>query len=427
MSSRPFAAEPAPRTTVLNRIHRELGAKMAPFAGWEMPIQYATGILAEHRAVRTAAGLFDISHMGILEVKGPKSPGFLEAVLASRVSRLNPGKAQYSYLLYPDGTVMDDIYVYRLQRERFILVVNAANTERVRDWIAGVNSGRIVTGDEMPAKKTDRPVEFRDLRDAGEESLIAMALQGSASVRVLQKLAQKQADHAVFQHSAHNIIASVELAGFPALVARTGYAGEKLGFEIYIHPQHAEHFWGAVLEGGRAVGVLPAGLGARDSTRIEAGLPLFGREIEGELGISMAEAGYGFVVKRATPSFIGKQAYMERVKRSRLHILRLKGQGRKTLRPGHVILDRSGKPVGQVTSFAYVHADMTFFVLTCAERNFRPSLGGTVRGGRVPADKFTGQIEERSVVELSALTRFPEDTERGKWPARYAKVGPCGT
>ncbi len=150
-------AEPPLRKTVLNAIHHQLSAKMAAFAGWEMPIQYPAGILAEHRAVRTAAGLFDVSHMSAFEVGGPHALGFLELLLANRASRLAPGEAQYSSALYPDGTHIDDLYVYRLDRERFMLVVNAANAERVMDWVAAVNSRRFAIDEEMPAKEIDAP------------------------------------------------------------------------------------------------------------------------------------------------------------------------------------------------------------------------------------------------------------------------------
>ena len=414
-------AELPMRKTVLNAVHHQLSAKMAPFAGWEMPIQYPTGILAEHRAVRTAAGLFNVSHMSALEIGGPHALGFLELLLANRASRLEPGKAQYSSALYPDGMHVDNLYVYRLDRERFMLVVNAANAERVMDWAAAVNSRRFAIDEEMPAREIDAPVRLRDLRDAGDESLIGLALQGPESPAVLQKLADKPSERGRLERLVRNAIATVRLAGLKAMVARTGYTGEKKGFEIYVHPTDAERFWNAALTAGRPLGVLPAGLGARDSTRVEAGLPLFGHEIEGELGLSMTEAGYGFVARFHRPFFIGRASYMER---SRRHILRLRGQGRKTLRSGHAILDASGRAVGRVTSFAYVHEDMTFIVLACVEESFQPAPGSLVRGVRAAAGESLSRPDERGLVELTALTRFPDDDERTLWPIRYAKPAP---
>ena len=417
-------AEAPVRKTVLNAVHRRLSAKMAPFAGWEMPIQYPTGILAEHRAVRTAAGLFNVSHMSAFEVGGPHALGFLELLLANRASRLAPGEAQYSSALYPDGTHIDDLYVHRLDRERFMLVLNAANAERVMDWAAAVNSRRFAIDEEMPAKEIDAPVQLRDLRHADDESLIGLALQGPESLAVLQRLADQPSERGRLERLVPNAIATARLAGLKAMVARTGYTGERKGFEIYLHPIHAEKFWDAALTAGKPLGVLPAGLGARDSTRVEAGFPLFGHDIEGELGISMTEAGYGFVARFHQPFFIGRAPYLECARRSRRRLLRLRGQGRRTLRAGHAILDASGRAVGRVTSFAYVHEDMTFIVLACAEESFQPAPGSLVRGSRAAAGEPSSRPDERSLVELTALTRFPDDDERAAWPSRYAKAAP---
>lgn len=412
---------PPLRKTALNNVHRALRAKIAPFAGWEMPIQYPGGILAEHRAVRSAAGLFDVSHMGTLEVAGPHAASFLEMVLASEIRRLDRGRAQYACLLYPDGALVDDIYVYRLETERFMLVVNAANADRVKDWMAAVNSRRFVIDEEMPEREIDGEVRLCDLRTAGKDSLVGLALQGPASLRVLEQLATAEADAASLRKLSRNAIVRVGLAGISTLAATTGYTGEKTGFEIYARPEDLQHIWGAILEKGRSSGILPAGLGARDSTRIEASLPLFGHEIEGDLGMSLNEAGYGFVVKLRRPFFIGRTPYAERVRRLRRHILRLRGQGRKTLRPGHVILDGAAKVVGEVTSFAYVHEDMTFFALACVEEGFSPEPGRNVLGARLHAEKSDGRPDERSLVELTVMTRFPDDAERAAWPAGYRK------
>jgi len=210
------------------------------------------------------------------------------------------------------------------------------------------------------------------------------------------------------------------LARIPTRVARTGYTGEDVGYELYVHPDAAPRLWGEVLGCGRTAGVLPAGLGARDSTRIEAGFPLFGHELEGHLDISMEEAGYGYVERLHVPFFIGRGPSIERGAAGERHILRLRGQGRRTVRAGHLILDASNRAVGQVTSFAYVHQDMTFVVLACVEAGFRPEPGAVVRGVRVTSDQLSGEPDERSIVELTVMTRFPEDGERDAWPARYA-------
>jgi glycine hydroxymethyltransferase len=314
---------------------------------------------------------------------------------------------------------VDDLYLYRLERQKFMIVSNASNTERVRDWIAAVNSRRFAIDNDMPDKEADGPVHIRDLRNAGEDSRVGLALQGPLSLSLLQRLTPNAAERAALGRLQMNGFAHATIGGIRCLVARTGYTGEKLGFEIYVHPQEAEEFWTTILETGKPLGVLPAGLGARDSTRVEAGLPLFGHELEGDLGLPLTEAGYGFVVRFHVPFFIGRSAYMGRVRRSRRHVIRLQGQGRKTLRAGHVILDEFGKAVGQVTSFAYAHGDMTYYVLACVAESFRPAPGQKVRGVRLTADKFTGQAEEQAVVELTALTRFPDECERNGWAARY--------
>ena len=420
-----YHAEQLPlRKTVLNRIHHDLGAKMATFAGWEMPIEYPSGILAEHRAVRTAAGLFDVSHMAVFEVSGPQALHLLEVVAANCVSRLDPGQAQYSSLLRPNGTAIDDIYVYRLAWGRFMLVANAANAERVADWLHAVNSHKISIDKDLPAKEVNGPVSIRDLRDADQASRIGLALQGPLSLRIMQQLASNQAERFALRTLVTNSAANVRLADIEVLVARTGYTGEALGFELYVHPDQAGDLWTAMLAVGTPLGALPAGLGARDSARVEAGFPLFGHELEGKLGISMTEAGYGFVTRFHVPFFIGRKPYMERAATSRRHLLRLQGCGRKTLRPGHVILNEDGKAVGEVTSFAYVHADTTFIALACVEEDFCPEPGRNILGARIRVERLDGVPEERSLVGLTVLSRFPEDTERDAWPARYHRSSP---
>ena len=260
----------------------------------------------------------------------------------------------------------------------------------------------------------------RDLRDAGDDSRIGLALQGPVSRAVLQDMAQNARQRTMLGHLVTNRFTNVTLAGLPAMVARTGYTGESLGFEVYVHPDGAETFWNAVLEVGADRGVMPAGLGARDSTRLEAGFPLFGHDLEGDLGICITEAGYGYVPRMHVPFFIGRKPLMQRIKEQGRRLLRLQGQGRKTLRAGHVVLDKSNVAVGEITSFAYVHEDMTFVVLACVDARFAPQPGQAVRGVRVAADRFSGDVEERAVVDLTGLTRFPHGDERSAWPERYA-------
>ena len=405
------------RRTLLNESHQALGAKMVPFAGWEMPVQYPNGIFAEHAAVRTAAGLFDVSHMSQFEVSGRHALAFLDVVLANCVSRLDPGEAQYTCLLYPDGTAVDDLYVYRLERERFMLVANAANAERDWDWINAVNSRQIVIDPAMPAKQVEGQVHIHDLR---EDGVVGLALQGPASAGLLCRVAEKASNRHAIERLEPNRFTTATIAGLDCMVARTGYTGEAVGFEVYVHPAECVRLWNALLDEGEKCGVSPAGLGARDSTRTEAGLPLFGHELEGPCGLTITEAGYGFVTRFHVPFFIGRDAYIDRVRAGRQKVIRLRGRGRRSVRAGHAVIDGAGEPVGQITSFAYTKGDFTFFALASVLSDFRAQPGDAIRAVREPAAKYEPPPRDGGVVELEAVGRFPEDEEREAWPEIYA-------
>ncbi len=408
------------RRTVLNEAHRSLGARMVPFAGWEMPVHYPTGIFEEHRAVRTAAGLFDVSHMSVFEISGAQALAFLDAVLANCVSRLDPGQAGYNYLLYPDGTAADDVFVYRIGPDRFWVVVNAANAERDWDWIEAANSGEVIIDPAMPGKRLDGPVEMRNLREAGDESRIDLALQGPASLDLLRRLAGPLGGATELGRIRQNEFIEVDLAGIPVVAARTGYTGERIGFELFVHPDRAVELWEALLDAGRPAGVIPAGLGARDSTRLEAGFPLFGHELEGDQAGTLTEADYGYVPRFHVPFFIGRSAYISRTAPRGRRLVRLRGQGGKTVREGHIILDQ-GKAVGTVTSFAFLDAAKNFAALAYVDEGFEPEPGARVLGFRAKEIPEGETVDERKIVELTALPRFPDDEERHGWIDRYRK------
>jgi len=418
-----YTYEPAElpiRRTVLNDVHRELGARLVEFAGWEMPVQYPTGIFAEHRAVRTGAGLFDVSHMGVFEIRGGQAPAFLETALAGCVSRLDPGMAGYNYLLYPDGTAIDDVYVYRLEPERYLVVVNAANAEEDWAWLSAVNSRGVVIETSLPGgpiKQADGPVELRDLREAGADSLIDLALQGPRSLDVLARLVN-DSDGRRLGALEMNQFATVSLTGAKAIVARTGYTGELVGFELFVHPDRAVEVFKAILDAGRDAGVLPCGLGARDSTRTEAGFPLFGHELEGPHAGTLTESDYGFVPRFHVPFFIGRSAYMRRVTPRPRKMARLAGKGRKSLRPGHLVLDDQRRPAGVVTSFAFVNEAFDFVVLAYVDVHLDITPGGRIEGLRATTVP-DGAIDEAKLVELTALSRFPDAEERSGWAKRY--------
>ena len=270
--------------TPLHGRHVALGAKMAPFAGWEMPVQYA-GITEEHLAVRQAAGLFDVSHMGEIEVAGTDALAAVQRLSTNDAGRLEIGQAQYSALATPEGTFVDDLLVYRLADDHFLLVVNAANTAAGYRWI---QDGIADIGDAVAVNTSSR--------------YALLAVQGPRALDVAQSLTDM--DLAAIRHYR---FATGEVAGLRATVSRTGYTGED-GFEIFVAPQVAERLWTALLSAGRPHGLQPAGLGARDTLRLEAAMRLSGRDIDRTT--TVLEAGLGWIVGWRKPAFIGRDALL---------------------------------------------------------------------------------------------------------------------
>ncbi|MEB2345679.1 MAG: glycine cleavage system aminomethyltransferase GcvT [Deltaproteobacteria bacterium] len=310
--------------TPLFELHRRLGARLVPFAGFEMPVQYA-GILAEHAAVRSAAGLFDVSHMGQLHLRGPGAVAALERLVSCPVASLKPGRVRYGLLCNEAGGIVDDVTVYRLAGDAFMLCVNAANVEKDWRWVVRH------AGDGVSA--ADRSAETA-----------LLALQGPAAAAVLAPLCD-------VEPAGVRRFAFVEgrVAGRPALVSRTGYTGSD-GFELYLDAGAGETVFEALLEAGRPHGLVPAGLGARDTLRLEAALPLYGHELDDTT--SPLEAGLERFVKRGAGGFLGAEAIERRAAAG--HPRALAGfvlDGRGVARAGHAIL-HEGRPVGRVTSGA---------------------------------------------------------------------------
>ncbi|MGA2053240.1 MAG: glycine cleavage system aminomethyltransferase GcvT [Opitutales bacterium] len=269
--------------TPLYEWHTRQGARMVPFAGWEMPVQYA-GILEEHRATRGAAGLFDVSHMGEAAVSGPDAAAFLERVATNRLDNLAPGRARYTLMCVADGGVVDDIIVYRLGAQEFFICLNAGNTPGDVAWLKEQAAGFDCVVREVSA-------EYAQL-----------ALQGPQAVAITGRLAPGANPGALPRFA----FADMTLAGVPVRASRTGYTGED-GFEFYVAPARAAALADALLAAGRDLGLQPCGLGARDSLRLEAGLPLYGHEISRE--ISPLQAGLGWAVKLEKPGgFVGREA-----------------------------------------------------------------------------------------------------------------------
>ncbi|HET7677130.1 MAG TPA: glycine cleavage system aminomethyltransferase GcvT [Candidatus Limnocylindrales bacterium] len=276
----------APLRTSLHETHRSLGARLIEFGGWEMPVQYS-GIIEEHRAVRERAGLFDLSHMGELWLTGPQAGDALAYALVTDPPRLKPGRAHYAMLCAPDGGILDDLIVYRLAEQRFLVVPNAANRETVADALR------------------ERIAAFEAELDDASLRTALIALQGPRAAVVLGPLTDVDLD-ALRYYS----IAEGSAAGAQAHIARTGYTGED-GFELFVAWQEAPAVWQRLLDAGREAGVVPVGLGARDTLRLEAGMPLYGNELDRET--NPLEAGLGRVVKFDKPAdFVGRAA-LERV------------------------------------------------------------------------------------------------------------------
>ena len=301
-------------TSPLDARHRALGAKTVPFGGWDMPIQYPTGTLAEHRACRTAAVAFDVSHLGTVRVTGPGAFDRLQAALTNDLRKIGPGRAQYTHLLdEADASVLDDIIVWWVDDDRFDVMPNASNTERVLAALGGddVTAGRAV-----------------------------IAVQGPTARERLATLAPEAAAVSRFR------VAEVEVLGRPSVVAGTGYTGED-GVELAVDPDHAGAVWDAVV----AAGITPAGLGARDTLRLEAGLPLHGHELGP--GITPLQAGLGWVVSWDKGEFRGRKALAAERERGIERKLRgLEVEGRRPPRAEQTVT-AGGEAIGRVTSGNY--------------------------------------------------------------------------
>ncbi len=348
----------ADRETLLHETHKAMGARMVPFGGWDMPVWYS-GNLDEHRAVREAAGLFDVSHMGCWDVRGSEAAAFLNLVMVNDINYLDVGESQYSALFDVDGVPLDDLLVYRLEDARYLVVVNAANNDKDWAWVNGVLKGEVMIDPQRPWVRWDGPadsVALRDLREpeAGADRRHELALQGPASRDMLLALGGAADDLAAVRDLAWAGIVQVTLGGFDLLVSRTGYTGERVAYELFVHPDRLVELWHALLEVGDPFGVKPCGLAARDSLRIEAGLPLYGHEMDGPLNLTMADAGFRTYVKLYKPFFVGREAFAAREHERDAEVVRFRVTEKGQPRPqAHdPVVDDRGKVVGQVTSCA---------------------------------------------------------------------------
>jgi len=354
------------RTTALHDRHEALGASFTDFGGWLMPVRY-TSDLAEHHAVRTGAGLFDISHMAEFEVTGPGSGAFLDFALAGAISPMRAGKAKYSLVLADSGGIVDDVIVYRLAEDRFLVIANAGN----RDAVAGAFADRLAGFDTEVVDSTEA------------SSLIAV--QGPVARSVVEATAGISDVQPAFADLGYYAWSDGTFDGAPLFVARTGYTGED-GFELLVRNESAPALWDALLAAGEPFGLVPAGLAARDTLRLEAGMPLYGHELS--LDIVPAQAGLGRVVAADKPDFVGKTALAAVVAPDAPVLVGLVADGKRAGRAGYAVLDDAGQTVGEITSGALSptlgHPIAMAFVTPGSSATGTP-LFIDVRGTRIPA------------------------------------------
>jgi aminomethyltransferase len=331
---------PAVRKTALNAVHRQMGAKMVEFNGWDMPVEYPAaigcGIINEHMAVRRGVGIFDVSHMGDIRLAGPQALAAVHHISMNDASRLAVGQAQYSALLYPEGTFVDDVIVHRLGEDEYLLVINAGTREKDFGWVR------------------DHTRQFDCAVENLSDDFTQIAIQGPKAVDLLQKMTDAHLSTVKFYWVTHGNIVLVDKSAprylGNTLIARTGYTAED-GFEIYVPSDEATsaRVWNRLLEVGKEFGVVPCGLGARNTLRLEGKLPLYGHEISDT--INVWEAGLDRFCKMEKPEFIGRAA-LEKAKAAGVKraLVGLEMTERGIARDGYKVLDGAGNEIGYVTS-----------------------------------------------------------------------------
>jgi aminomethyltransferase len=284
------ATAPQLKQTPLNNAHRQLGGRMIDFGGWDMPVQYPAGTIEEHLRTRNHAGLFDVSHMGEVDVRGPDAIAFVNRITSNDVNKLVDGQAQYTALTTPEGTVVDDLLVYRLAVDHLLLVVNAGTTDKDWEWIKSHHASE--------GAKFNQTVGLKNV----SSDYCQLAIQGPDAQTILQKLTDVPLAEIKYYHFTKG-----KVDGIDSIISRTGYTGED-GFEVYAAPEHAERLWSKLLEAGNygaPDGVLPCGLAARNTLRLEAGLALYGHEIDEST--TLLEANLGWICKLDKGEFVGRQ------------------------------------------------------------------------------------------------------------------------
>ena len=313
------------KRTALHAVHKALGARMVEFGGWEMPMEYS-GIIQEHVAVRTCAGLFDVSHMGQIEVSGPQALALLQYVTSNDVSKLRIGQAQYSALMYPQGSAVDDCLVHRLGDEHYFLCVNASNTDPDFDWLLKNNS----VGAEVRNVSSDYSL---------------VAVQGPKAAAIVSKVTE-----ATLADIDYYCFCRTTCCGARGILARTGYTGED-GFEFYFPVAASERVWNSLMEAGGEEGLIPVGLGARNTLRLEAGMALYGHELDEET--TLLEANLGRICKFEKGHFLGREALLEqRQEGVRRKLVGFEMTDRTIARDGYAVWVE-GKQAGRVSSGSF--------------------------------------------------------------------------
>ena len=409
--------DPPVRKTALNQTHRDLGAKMVPFAGWDMPVWY-TSVVEEHLAVRQAAGLFDVSHMGVYQAEGPDAPIFLDSVCGNDIGSLRIGESLYTHFLDADANVIDDLLVYRRSADKYLVVVNASNDDKDWAWLNAVLEGKVLIDRTRPGSLAyGRNVILRNLRDAkaGQDMRVDIALQGPKSRDILLELGVDEATRKKIMKLKRTELCEAVVGGFDLVVSRTGYTGESMCFELFIHPDKAVEFWQSLTKFGEPLGMKPCGLGSRDSLRTEAGLPLYGHEMGGENNLCVGDAGFRPYVKTYKPWFIGREAFLKKEEERKSQVIRFRfnEKGVRMAHTGDPVLDKRGRTIGYVTSCAI---DAEGYLTGQAYVDLKSSKKGTeiliFQSASEKANKAPATLEkgDRTSIPNAAmiLSRFPK-------------------
>ena len=406
------------KRTPIYDLHKKLGARMVPFAGWEMPVQY-TSVMEEHLAVRNTAGIFDVAHMGVYQAEGPDAAVFLDSVVGNDIGGLGVGESCYTHFLDPEANVIDDLLVYRRSEQKYLIVVNASNDDKDWFWLNAVKDGRVMVDPQVKwGRAYGRKVILRNLRDTSSASdmRVDIALQGPRSRDILLSMGCDDETRQRIISLKRTELCEAMVGGFDLVVSRTGYTGERMAFELFVHPDQAAALFEALLVVGETYGIKPCGLAARDSLRIEAGLPLYGHEMGGDLNLGVGEAGFSLYVKPYKPWFIGREAFLlrEELRKSIVVRFRFSEKGVRMAHQDDPVLDKRGRVIGVVTSCSIDQEGMLTGQAYLDENNaqegttiFIYQSANREKNSKAPADLQQG---DRITLPTNAvvISRFPK-------------------